>query len=113
MFNHIYYPALTTYFDASSTQAVDLACCILYWDNGDGTETFAPLCQYPWRIHAGFWTETPAGPREVRRRLLRSGAGHLSFPVHSDEQRRLRQFRGGRPPSDGDPKWPSTRMPSP
>jgi len=19
-------------------------------------------CQYPWRIHAGFWTETPAGP---------------------------------------------------
>ena len=36
VFNHIYYPALTTYFDASSSQAVDLACCILYWDNGDG-----------------------------------------------------------------------------
>ena len=62
VFNHIYYPDLNTYFGAGSHQTVDLACCILYWDNGDGTEAFRPLCQYPWRIHAGFWTETPLGP---------------------------------------------------
>ena len=37
-------------------------CCVLYWDDGDGTEAFTPLCRNPWRIHAGFWTETPAGP---------------------------------------------------
>ena len=55
VFNHIYYPA-------GSTHALDLTCCILYWDNGDGTEQYTPLCQYPWRIHAGFWTETPTGP---------------------------------------------------
>jgi len=62
VFNHIYYPAINTYFAAGSAQAVDLACCVLYWDDGDGTEAFAPLCQYPWRVHAGFWTETPVGP---------------------------------------------------
>jgi hypothetical protein len=62
VFNHIYYPAANDYYAAGSTQALDLACCILYWDDGDGTEQFAPLCQYPWRIHAGFWTETRAGP---------------------------------------------------
>jgi hypothetical protein len=62
VFNHIYYPSINTYFDAGSTQAVDLGCCVLYWDNGDGTEAFRPLCQYAWRIHAGFWTQTPAGP---------------------------------------------------
>jgi hypothetical protein len=62
VFNHIYYPAINRYFAAGSAQTVDLACCILYWDNGDGTEAFAPLCQYAWRVHAGFWTETPVGP---------------------------------------------------
>jgi len=62
VFNHIYYPDITTYYGAGSDHTVDLACCILYWDNGDGTEAFRPLCRYPWRIHAGFWTETPVGP---------------------------------------------------
>lgn len=61
VFNHIYYPSANTTFDAGTTQTVDLACCILYWDNGDGTEAFVPLCRNPWRIHAGFWTETPMG----------------------------------------------------
>ncbi len=61
VFNHIYYPAINRYFDAGSDHTVDLACCILYWDDGDGTEAFAPLCRYPWRVHAGFWTETPLG----------------------------------------------------
>ena len=61
VFNHIYYPSVNTYFDAGTSHAEDLACCILYWDDGDGTEAFAPLCQYPWRIHAGFWTPTPIG----------------------------------------------------
>ena len=62
VFNHIYYPAANDYYAAGSTHALDPACCILYWDDGDGTEQYAPLCQYPWRIHAGFWTDTPAGP---------------------------------------------------
>jgi hypothetical protein len=62
VFNHIYYPAVNTYFDAGSTQTQDPTCCVLYWDDGDGTEAFTPLCRNPWRIHAGFWTETPAGP---------------------------------------------------
>lgn len=62
VFNHIYYPSVNTYFPAGSAQSVDLSCCVLYWDDGDGTEAFAPLCRYPWRIHAGFWTEAPIGP---------------------------------------------------
>ena len=62
VFNHIYYPSPASYFPAGSDQAMSLACCVLYWDDGDGTERFAPLCQYPWRIHAGFWTETAIGP---------------------------------------------------
>jgi hypothetical protein len=61
VFNHIYYPAVNAYFAPGSVQALDLTCCILYWDNGDGTERFTPLCRYPWRIHAGFWTEMPVG----------------------------------------------------
>jgi hypothetical protein len=61
VFNHIYYPGVNAYYDAGTAHSLDLACCILYWDDGDGTEAFAPLCQYPWRIHAGFWTETPIG----------------------------------------------------
>jgi hypothetical protein len=62
VFNHIYYPSANSYFPAASEQAISLACCVLYWDDGDGTEQFAPLCQFPWRIHAGFWTESAAGP---------------------------------------------------
>jgi hypothetical protein len=62
VFNHIFYPAAYAYYPAGSSQAVELTCCILYWDDGDGTEHYGPLCQYPWRIHAGFWTETPIGP---------------------------------------------------
>jgi hypothetical protein len=62
VFNHIYYPAANTYFAPGSAHVIDLACCILYWDNGDGTERFTPLCRHPWRIHAGFWTETAVGP---------------------------------------------------
>jgi len=62
VFSHIYYPAANDYYPAGSMHALDLTCCILYWDNGDGTERYTPLCQYPWRIHAGFWTETPVGP---------------------------------------------------
>ena len=54
VFNHIYYPAINRYFAAGLAQTVDLACCILYWDNGWMTEAFAPLCQYAWRVHAGF-----------------------------------------------------------
>jgi hypothetical protein len=61
VFNHIYYPAVNAYYAAGSVHTLDLTCCVLYWDDGDGTEAFAPLCQYPWRIHAGFWTETPIG----------------------------------------------------
>jgi hypothetical protein len=61
VFNHIYYPAANAYYGAGTTHSLDLACCILYWDDGDGTEALAPLCQYPWRIHAGLWTETPVG----------------------------------------------------
>jgi hypothetical protein len=61
VFAHIYYPAANTYFDAGTSHTMDVTCCILYWDDGDGTEAFAPLCRYPWRIHAGFWTETPIG----------------------------------------------------
>jgi hypothetical protein len=61
VFNHIYYPAANAYFGAGSSHSVDLACCILYWDDGDGTEDFVPLCRRPWRIHAGFWTETAIG----------------------------------------------------
>jgi hypothetical protein len=62
VFSHIYYPSVNTYFPPGSAQSVELSCCVLYWDDGDGTEAFAPLCQYPWRIHAGFWTEAPIGP---------------------------------------------------
>jgi len=62
VFNHIYYPAVNDYYAAGSPRSLDLTCCILYWDDGDGTERFVPLCQYAWRIHAGFWTETPDGP---------------------------------------------------
>jgi hypothetical protein len=62
VFNHIYYPAANTYFPPGSEHAVSTVCCVLYWDDGDGTEQFAPLCQYAWRIHAGYWTETAIGP---------------------------------------------------
>lgn len=62
VFNHIYYPAANAYYPAGRDQMISLACCVLYWDDGDGTELFTPLCQYPWRIHAGFWTESAIGP---------------------------------------------------
>jgi hypothetical protein len=62
VFNHIYYPAANAYYAPGSDHSITLSCCVLYWDDGDGTEQFAPLCQYPWRIHAGFWTDTTAGP---------------------------------------------------
>ena len=62
VFNHIYYPAANAYYAPGSGHTITLSCCVLYWDDGDGTEQFAPLCQYPWRIHAGFWTETTVGP---------------------------------------------------
>ena len=62
VFNHIYYPAANAYYPPGSGHTITLSCCVLYWDDGDGTEQFAPLCQYPWRIHAGFWTETTVGP---------------------------------------------------
>ena len=62
VFNRIYYPAVNDRYAAGSFHSLDLTCCIPYWDDGDGTERFVPLCQYPWRIHAGFWTEMPAGP---------------------------------------------------
>jgi len=62
VFNHIYYPAANAYYAPGSEHAITLSCCVLYWDDGDGTEQFAPLCRYSWRIHAGFWTETAVGP---------------------------------------------------
>ena len=112
VFNHIYYPAVNTYFDAGSTQTQDPTCCVLYWDDGDGTEAFTPLCRNPWRIHAGFWTETPAGPAKFADAY--SDPTTVTCPSLSRGRRGLHTpFRGGPPPSGGDPEWPPTAMPGP
>jgi len=65
VFNHIYYPAFNAFYNGGTTHTQDPACCILYWDDGDGTENFVPLCRYPWRIHAGYWTPTDIGRAKV------------------------------------------------